>query len=81
MATEVSFAVIPSENSTYGTVAETYDAFRSEEAGTSVFIRGEALHPVKHCLVVRKGVQLQDVQRVVSHEQVRAQSNSFSRVH
>ena len=70
---DIPFAVIPQENSVYGHVTETYDALRSPKAGQSVFVRGELPLAIKHCLVVRQGVQLADVERVMSHEQVRSQ--------
>lgn len=70
LSPEIPFAVIPQENSVYGTVVDTYDALRSPEAGQSVFIRGEVAISIQHSLIVRRGVKLEDVQRVMSHEQV-----------
>ena len=77
---EVPFAVIPQENSTYGVVVDTYDTLRDPEAGQSIFVRGELTLAVKHCLVVRSGVKLENIQRVMSHEQVRPCCNRMSRV-
>ena len=69
LSPEIPFAVLPQENSVYGTVVDTYDALRSPEAGKSVFIRGELATAIQHCLIVRRGVKLEDIQRVMSHEQ------------
>ncbi|KAI0756613.1 PDT-domain-containing protein [Daedaleopsis nitida] len=77
VSSDVPFAVIPQENSVYGTVIDTYDALRSPEAGKSVFVRGELSLAVKHCLAVRQGVKLEDVQRVMSHEQALGQCSRF----
>ncbi|PIL31581.1 hypothetical protein GSI_06283 [Ganoderma sinense ZZ0214-1] len=74
---EIPFGVLPQENSVYGTVVDTYDALRSPEAGQSVFIRGELALAIQHCLIVRRGVKLEDVQRVMSHEQALGQCSRF----
>ncbi|KAK2461840.1 hypothetical protein APHAL10511_006303 [Amanita phalloides] len=67
-------AVVPQENCIFGGVIETYDNFRRSNFG---FIQGEALLKVEHCLVVRKGTSLADIQRVMSHEQALGQCRLF----
>lgn len=67
---EHPFAVIPQENTIYGSVIETYDCFRSPRAGTDVYVRGEVTLAVQHCLLGRKGVKPQNIRRIISHDQV-----------
>jgi hypothetical protein len=69
LSTGCRLAVIPQENSIFGSVIETYDQLRHPTVGTEKLIRGEITIGVQHSLVVRKGVKLQDVIRVLSHEQ------------
>ncbi|KAJ7285622.1 Prephenate dehydratase-domain-containing protein [Mycena rebaudengoi] len=66
--------VIPQENSIFGTVVETYDALRKPDLG---FICGEIVLEVRHCLLVRRGVKFQEIQRVLSHEQALGQCRAF----
>lgn len=61
------FGVVPQENTIFGNVIETYDALRTTLSG---YIRGEETLKVTHCLLVRKGVSLSDIEVVMSHEQV-----------
>ena len=68
---ECPIGVIPQENSIHGIVIETYDILRGPDVGRDVFVRGEVTVSIQHCLITRKGVELKDVRRVLSHEQVR----------
>ena len=68
---ESPFGVVPQENSTYGSVVDTYDSLRSPKAGTEVFVRGDITLAVQHCLVVRSGLEKAKIKRILSHEQVR----------
>jgi prephenate dehydratase len=63
-------AVIPQENSIFGTVVETYDLLRSPDMGVDKFVRGEIALEVQHCLIARRGVELSNITKVLSHEQV-----------
>lgn len=64
-------AVVPIENSLEGSVNATLDclAFEAED----VLIQGEKVCQVRHFLLARPGVRLQDVAGVVSHPQAAAQ--------
>ncbi|KAF8622892.1 hypothetical protein AX15_006657 [Amanita polypyramis BW_CC] len=74
----VSVAVVPQENSIFGSVVETYDNFRRANCS---FVQGEILLKIQHCLVVRRGVSLGDVRRVMSHEQALGQCQAFLKIH
>lgn len=77
LSPEIPFAVVPKENSIFGTVVETYDLQRSQDFGSKIFIRDEIILQVQHCLLVRKGVRIEDVTRVLSHEQALGQCSQF----
>lgn len=70
--------VIPKDNSIFGPVTETYDLLRDEKVGHQIFVREELTLPIRHSFVVRKGAKLQDIKRVLSHEQVLNALLSFS---
>jgi len=78
---ECPIGLIPQENSIHGIVIETYDILRTPDVGKEVFVRGEVTIAIQHCLITRKGVRLEDVRRVLSHEQALGQCGQFIRSH
>lgn len=67
-------AVIPIENSIEGAVSTTLDLLIHE---TALRIAGEIVLPVRHFLVTRSGVKLDDVKVVTSHPQAFGQCRRF----
>ena len=63
-------AVVPIENSLEGSVNATLDALAFE---ADVLIEGEKVCQVRHYLLAREGVRLEEVRRVISHPQASAQ--------
>lgn len=78
---ECPIGLVPQENSIHGIVIETYDLLRAPEFGREVFVRGDVAIGIQHCLITRKGVALEDVKRVLSHEQALGQCGQFIRSH
>jgi prephenate dehydratase len=74
---EVDRAIVPIENSLEGSVNATLDAlvFETQE----VAIVGEVVHPVRHCLIARRSLAFDEIERVVSHPQASAQCARFIR--
>ena len=70
-------AVVPIENSLEGSVTATLDALAGE--ASDVRIAGEVVHPVRHCLIARQELPLEEVRRVISHPQATAQCAQFLR--
>lgn len=65
---QVSLAVVPQENSTFGSVVETYDALRSAPKS---LVRGEIVLQIQHSILCRDDTNLADITCILSHEQVR----------
>ncbi len=63
-------AVVPIENSIEGSVNATLDSLAFE---AEVLIQGERVCKVRHHLLARAGVHLEDITRVISHPQAAAQ--------
>ena len=74
---EADHAVVPIENSLEGSVTATLDTLALE--APEVRITREVVHRIRHCLVARPGIEVEDVQRVVSHPQATAQCATFLR--
>jgi prephenate dehydratase len=70
-------ALVPIENSLEGSVNATLDALAVETR--DVVIVGEAVHPVRHCLIAARHLELDEIAAVVSHPQANAQCARFIR--
>ncbi len=73
VAGQVDGAVIPIENSLHGSVAEHYDLLLE----LPVRIERETLMRIRHNLIARPGVRLEDVRRVLSHPVALSQCRHF----
>lgn len=74
-AGEVERAIIPIENSLFGSVHLNYDLLREHE----LHIIAEQLLRIRHHLMARPGTALGDVRRVLSHPQALGQCRTFLR--
>jgi prephenate dehydratase len=74
---DVERAVVPIENALEGAVAVTLDTL-ALDAG-DVRIVAEVVHPIHHCVVAARELDLAEVTRVVSHPQATAQCRRFLR--
>ncbi|MGE5177542.1 MAG: prephenate dehydratase [Bacteroidota bacterium] len=69
------FALLPIENTTAGSVHETYDLL----AEGGVTITHEVVSQVEHCLLALPGAKLEQLRTVISHPQALAQCEAFLR--
>lgn len=67
------FGIIPVENSTAGSVHESYDLIMKYK----FFIVGAYDLRVDHCLCAKSGVKFEDIENVYSHTQALSQCNIF----
>ena len=70
---DAGYAFLPIENTTAGSINETYDLLRH----TDLKIVGEEILEVRHCLLGLAGAPLEGVRRVYSHPQALAQCGRF----
>jgi prephenate dehydratase len=73
----VERALVPIENSLEGSVNATLDALAMET--DDVAIIGEVVHPIRHCLIAKTELELDQIEAVVSHPQATAQCARFIR--
>ena len=73
----VDRALVPIENSVEGSVNATLDALAHETE--RVEIVGEVVLPIRHCLIARTELTLDEIDTVVSHPQANAQCARFIR--
>ncbi|HWO17919.1 MAG TPA: prephenate dehydratase [Kofleriaceae bacterium] len=69
----VDLALLPIENTTAGSINETYDLL----ASTGLHITGEVVSAIEHCLLALPGVPLDELRTVISHPQALAQCAAF----
>jgi prephenate dehydratase len=74
---DIPEALVPIENSIEGSVNQTLDLLAGG-AGT-VLIRAEMVQPVRHHLIARTALALEEIERVVSHPHATAQCQRFLR--
>jgi prephenate dehydratase len=74
---EAERALVPFENSIEGSVRATLDALVLE--ASSVTIVGEHDHPIRHSLIARTELALEEITAVLSHPQASAQCARFIR--
>ena len=74
---EVELGFVPFENSIEGAVRSTLDALAFDTA--DVRIAGEHDHPIRHQLIARTELPLDDIEVVLSHPQANAQCARFIR--
>lgn len=73
----VDRALVPIENSLEGSVNATLDTLAGE--ARDVAIVGETVHPIRHCLIARRPLAVEEITTVVSHPQATAQCARFLR--
>jgi chorismate mutase / prephenate dehydratase len=67
------YAVIPVENTTSGSINAVYDALM----GSNLFVVGEEILPVKHCLIGLDNIPLGSIKKIYTHYQAAMQCSKF----
>jgi chorismate mutase / prephenate dehydratase len=70
-------ALLPIENTTAGSINETYDLL----ADGKLHITGEVISAIQHCLLAIPGASIADLRVVISHPQALAQCQAFFAQH
>lgn len=72
---DAAYALLPIENTTAGSIDEVYDLLAERE----LWIVGEEVLAVDHCLLALSPVPLSHIRRIASHPQAIAQCGAFLR--
>ena len=72
---KIKYGVVPVENSSEGSVNETYDLLLNSR----IMVCGEINLRVKHCLIANTNTKLKNITTVYSHPQALAQCRNFLR--
>ena len=67
------YGVLPIENSYAGSVNQVYDLMKEHK----FYIVKSIRLPINHCLVVKKGVKIEDIKEICSHEQALSQCKKY----
>ncbi|MEX2600972.1 MAG: prephenate dehydratase [Balneolaceae bacterium] len=67
------YAILPIENTTAGSINDTYDLL----ANRSLHIVGEEVLHIVHCLMAPGEVKMENIRRILSHPQAIAQCSKF----
>ena len=70
---DADVAMLPIENTTAGSINGTYDLLAEKD----LYITGEEILKVVHCLMAPQQVDLENIRRVLSHPQAIAQCSRF----
>jgi len=74
---EADVALLPIENSTAGSINETYDLL----AEGGITINAEVVSAIEHCLLALPGTKLEEIEVVISHPQALHQCEAFLHAH
>jgi len=72
-AGDADTAILPIENTTAGSINDTYDLLEKHD----LFITGEEVLHINHCLMAVQNVPLEHIRRIISHPQAIAQCSEF----
>lgn len=72
---QVDHGMVPIENSIAGSINDNYDLLRQYD----LYVQGERVVPVNHCLMALPGAKLEGIKRVISHPRALEQCETFIR--
>lgn len=70
---DVDVSILPIENTTAGSINDTYDLLNEKH----LFVTGEEVLHINHCLMAPEEVQVTNIRRIISHPQAIAQCSRF----